>query len=180
MIGAPISGGHYNPNLSLSFHLAGDRTAPNLTKYQVMILGGAFAAQALAHLLTGTAGPSLMSATTAAGWAKICAGEFLGSFLSVMVVMYVALISGPLGGIAAPVLVGLGFFASIATFSGLSGSALNPAVAFGFYAVGRLTNAPKSQLTALFYYVAAELAGAALAGLATLKIRERLGAIKKA
>lgn len=168
--GAPISGAHYNPNLSLGFHLAGDRTSPSPLLYTVAILSGAVAAHALAYFFLGAAG-SLVTAATSAGWLKICLAEFLGSYISCLVVFWVALLSAPLQGLGGPVFCALGFFAPIITFKGISGAIINPGVAVAFWLTGVATGAPQAGKT-LLMYVTSELLGGAMAGLTAARIQK--------
>ena len=119
-IGAPISGAHFNPSITFGLHMSGDQKTP-IVKYMAVAIGAAIGAHAFAYLLTGIAPTALATATNGIGWYKIVAGELLGTFAAATVVMWVVLFSEETSHVTRAFCIGLGFLASIITFSGLSG-----------------------------------------------------------
>lgn len=174
-IGAPISGAHYNPALTIGFWIGGDRVAPSAWLYVVVNCISAF----LAHLLIyGLHLPVDESVTERRGylgglptypsvgeWCQALVGEFLGTYFAIFIVLYTAMLATPPLGTFGPVMVGLGFYASIMTFRSVSGSVLNPGLAFGLWLPAVMFN-PSSmeqngvvQYWNILLYVAVEVSG---------------------
>ena len=66
-------------------------------------------------------------------WCQAMVGEFLGTYFAIFIVLYTAMLASPPLGTFGPVMVGLGFYASIMTFRSVSGSVLNPGLALGLW-----------------------------------------------
>jgi aquaporin Z len=151
--GGHISGGHFNPAVTLGVWLRGKCEAKDVAPYMTFqIMGGVLAALAVKFLKGGAAVAPLHPATVPALLA-----EFLFTFALVYVVLNVATVKGTSGnsfyGLA------IGFTVLVGAFSvgNISGGAFNPAVAVGI-SVMALSPWPN-----LWIYLLADFAGAAVA-----------------
>jgi aquaporin Z len=154
--GGHISGGHYNPAVTLGVLLRGKATIQDAVGYWVVQIVGSIVAFALVAYLKPAMPAEALNGSLAAGPALLA--EFLFTFALVFVVLNVATAKGTDGnsyfGWAIGFTVAVGAFA----VGGVSGGAFNPAVAVGgsFMNVFAWGN--------LWIYVAAELvAGVAAA-----------------
>lgn len=181
-MGAPVSGAHYNPALTAGFYFAGDRCAPSVVIYTVVIITAAIAANFLAYALDlgqesakgpGVVGSGLPVWNDTGKWAQACAGELIGTYCAIFVVLWTAMLAKPPLGTFSPVLVGLGFYSCIMTFRLVSGSVLNPGLALGIWLVGIAAH-PEHYTTragcvpqywGILLYIFFEMLGGTLAGL---------------
>jgi aquaporin Z len=159
--GGHISGGHYNPAVSLAAFLRGQLGRDDLLPYWIVQLIAGLLAALMAKFLIN---PSAVHAMPLSGhgiWAALI-GEFLFTFALCYVVLNVATSKGAtissFGGLAAGFTVLAGAFA----VGGMSGGAFNPAVAFGATAIGLFSWGN------IWIYLAAELLAAAAAARAYL------------
>ncbi len=158
-----ISGAHFNPAVTLAFALSRHFPWPRLVGYWGAQLAGALAAAAI---LRGSLGNiAHVGATLPSGsQGQSFLWELVMTFFLMFVIMAVAtdtLAVGEAAAIAIGGTVGLD-----AMFGGpISGASMNPARSIGPAVVS-------GDLHALWLYIAAPLAGAALAGLAYQLIRE--------
>ena len=128
-MGGHVSGGHYNPAVSLAVLLRGKLPATEFLAYVVSQVGGAVAAALIAYVITGkTFAPAPAdSATTTAALLV----ETLFTFALALVVLNSAVSAKTQGnsfyGLA------IGFTIVVAAFAGgsISGGAFNPAVGTG-------------------------------------------------
>ena len=128
-MGGHVSGGHYNPAVSLAVLLRGKLPATEFLAYVVSQVGGAIAAALIAYVITGkTFAPAPAdSATTTAALLV----ETLFTFALALVVLNSAVSTKTQGnsfyGLA------IGFTIVVAAFAGgsISGGAFNPAVGTG-------------------------------------------------
>ena len=148
-----ISGGHFNPAVTLGVWLRGKLEAKDVAPYMMFqIIGAVLAAFVVEFLKAGTAVTPLHPATVPA-----LVAEFLFTFALVYVVLNVATAKGTSGnsfyGLA------IGFTVLVGAFSvgNISGGAFNPAVAIGMSVMGL------SSLANLWIYLVADLAGGAVA-----------------
>lgn len=153
--GGHISGGHYNPAVTLGVFLRGRATAADLGGYWVaQLIGGVLAALAVGYLKPDAA---VVAAAPDIGRAFV--SELLFTFALVFVVLNVATSRGTEGnsffGLA------IGFTVLVGAFSvgNISGGAFNPAVAVGITLLG-LTGS-----SFLWVFVVSNLLGGAVAGL---------------
>ena len=151
--GGHISGGHFNPAVTLGVWLRGKCEAKDVAPYMVsQIIGAVLAAFAVKFLKGDAAVTPMQPATVPALLA-----EFLFTFALVYVVLNVATAKGTAGnsfyGLA------IGFTVMVGAFSvgNISGGAFNPAVATGISVMG-LSAWPN-----IWIYLVAEFAGAAVA-----------------
>ncbi len=128
-MGGHISGGHYNPAVTLAVYLRGGFEARDVAPYMVAQLIGAAAASLAAMTITGSALLAAPAAEASTGAALLVEAVF--TFMLALVVLNVATddkVSGnSFYGLA------IGFVIVVAAFAGgsVSGGAFNPAVGLG-------------------------------------------------
>src|SRR6202051_546613 len=151
--GGYISGGHFNPAVTLGVWMRGKCEAKDVAPYMIFqIMGAMLAALVVNFLKAGAAVAPLQPATVPALLA-----EFLFTFALVYVVLNVATAKDTSGnsfyGLA------IGFTVLVGAFSvgNISGGAFNPAVAAGISLMGL------SSWTNIWIYLVADFAGAAMA-----------------
>jgi aquaporin Z len=151
--GGHISGGHFNPAVTLGVWLRGKCEAKDVPPYMIFqIMGALLAGLVVKFLKGGAAVAPLQPATVPALLA-----EFLFTFALVYVVLNVATAKGTSGnsfyGLA------IGFTVLVGAFSvgNISGGVFNPAVAAGISVMG-LSSWPN-----IWIYLVADFAGAAMA-----------------
>ena len=126
--GGHVSGGHYNPGVTLAVWLRGRCDTKDVVPYVVSQIVGALAAAAIVGFLYGSGKPMTIEG---AGIPKAFVAEFLFSFALCYVVLNVATAKGTANnsfyGLA------IGFTVVVGAFSvgGISGGAFNSAVAVG-------------------------------------------------
>ncbi len=153
--GGHISGGHYNPAVSLGVFLRGRLSAADLAPYWVAQLIGGLAA-AWIVLFLKTAPPSQpFFAPMAAG----LAAELLFTFALVYVVLNTATAKATSGNSYFGLAIGFTVLAGAFAVGDVSGAAFNPAVATGAALMGMLP------WSLIWMYLVAELLGGALAAL---------------
>jgi aquaporin Z len=151
--GGHISGGHFNPAVTLGVWLRGKCETKDVARYMIFqIIGAVLAAFVVKFIKGGAAVTPLQPATVPA-----LVAEFLFTFALVYVVLNVATAKGTSGnsfyGLA------IGFTVLVGAFSvgNISGGAFNPAVAAGISVMG-LSSWPN-----IWIYLVADFAGAAVA-----------------
>src|SRR6201987_5635040 len=151
--GGHISGGHFNPAVTLGVWLRGKCETKDVTPYMIsQIIGAVLAAFAVKFLKGGAPVTPLQPATLPALLA-----EFLFTFALVYVVLNTATAKSTSGnsfyGLA------IGFTVLVGAFSvgNISGGAFNPAVAVGISVMGL------SSWSNLWIYLVADFLGAAVA-----------------
>ena len=154
--GGHVSGGHYNPAVTLGVWIRGRCDTKDVVPYWIsQIVGAALAAMAVKYLRAGTA---VTPMTPVVGPALLA--EFLFTFALVFVVLNVATAKGTSGnsfyGLAIGMTVMTGAFAA----GNISGGAFNPAVATGITIMGRSTWGN------IWIYLVADFLGGAVAALA--------------
>jgi aquaporin Z len=151
--GGHISGGHFNPAVTLGVWLRGKCEGKDVVPYMIFQVMGAVLAAFIVKFLKG--GAAVAPLQPATGPALLA--EFLFTFALVYVVLNVATARGTLGnsfyGLA------IGFTVLVGAFSvgNISGGAFNPAVAAGISVMGL------SSWTNIWIYLVAEFAGGAVA-----------------
>ena len=143
--GGHVSGGHYNPAVSLAVFLRGDKKEFSITDmliYWVVQLAAGFVAALVALYLKG--------ALSAAGGEAVAVpvvdvnavmipaliAEFLGTFALTFTVLNVATAKGTSGNSFYGWAIGMAVLASAYACGGISGGAFNPAVALGITQMG--------------------------------------------
>ena len=125
-----ISGGHYNPAVSLGLVAAGRFPSAEVIPYWVAQLIGGFAATLAAWIVYGgTIKDNLVNAPGPgiADWRALLA-ETIATFLFLLVIATVASDDGaPWKGVMAPVLIGGFIFTAAVVIGPISGGSFNPA-----------------------------------------------------
>ncbi len=154
--GGHISGGHYNPAVTLGVLLRGKTTVQDAVGYWVVQVVGSIVAFALVSYLKPAMPAEVLVGNLSAGQALLA--EFLFTFALVFVVLNVATAKGTEGNSYYGWAIGFTVTAGAFAVGGITGGAFNPAVAVG----GSFMNI--FEVGSLWIYVAAQLvAGAAAA-----------------
>ena len=161
--GGHISGGHYNPAVTLGVTLRGKAPWAALIPYWVAQEAAAVAAGFAVLFIKGSAsggppGPAGGAATTYAVPAQLLV-EFLFTFALVYVVLNVATAKGTTGNSFYGLAIGFTVMAGAFAVGPVSGGAFNPAVAVGVASAGL------AEWTNIWIPIAADLAGGAVAAL---------------
>jgi aquaporin Z len=153
--GGHISGGHYNPAVTLGVFLRGRCPARDVVPYWVAQLAGAAAAAAVVPLIKSDTNTTIAVANLIPWFLS----EFLYTFALVYVVLNVATSKETAGNSNYGLAIGFTVLTGAFAVGDVSGGAFNPAVALG---------ATMLQLVGardVWIHVLAELTGGALAGL---------------
>ncbi|MDP2959307.1 MAG: MIP/aquaporin family protein [Longimicrobiales bacterium] len=161
-MGGHISGGHYNPAVTLGVWMRGKLGGSEVLPYMISQVVGAILAGVVVMLMTGnTFAPA---PAPDAGIVAVLLAEVLFTFALVLVVLNVATDEATAGnsyyGLA------IGFTVVVAAFAagGISGGAFNPAVGTGPILVHTLLG--EGSFGDLWIYLVGPFAGGALAALA--------------
>lgn len=153
--GGYISGGHFNPAVTLGVWLRGRCAAKDVLPYWVsQIIGAILAALAVQYLKSGA---EVTAMTLAVGPALLA--EFLFTFALVYVVLNVATAKGTSGNSFYGLAIGMTVMTGAFAVGDISGGAFNPAVAVGMTAMGLSTWGN------LWIYLVADLIAGAVAAL---------------
>jgi aquaporin Z len=158
-MGGHISGGHYNPAVTLAVMMRGGMQSRDVLPYWIaQIIGALLAALAVRVILGSTFAPA---PSEGASVIAVLMVEILYTFALALVVLNVATAPATAGnsyyGLA------IGFTIVVAAFAGgsISGGAFNPAVGTGPILVNALAGG--GTVANLWYYIVGPLAGGALA-----------------
>ena len=157
--GGHVSGGHYNPAVTLGVWLRGRLPAADVLPYwMAQIIGAAVATQVVLYLKGNPAvtPPDLKTVTA-------LVAEFIGTFALVYVVLNVATARGTTGNSYYGLAIGFTVLVMAFALGPVSGGAFNPAIATG------ITLLHLEKAGNFWIYLAGDFAGAALAAL-TFKI----------
>ena len=125
-----ISGGHFNPAVSLGLAVAGRFPRGDVIAYWISQLVGGFVAVAVMGIVFGSDVTNVLDTTPGVGiasWAALVL-EFIATALFVMVILTVATDErAPWVGVMAPFLIGLFIFTAATTVGPASGGSFNPA-----------------------------------------------------
>ena len=154
--GGHISGGHYNPAVTLGVWIRGRCDTKDVLPYMLsQVVGAAMAAAAVRYLKAGAAVQAMTPETVPALLA-----EFLFTFALVFVVLNVATAKGTSGNSFYGLAIGMTVMTGAFAVGGISGGVFNPAVAVGISVMG-LSSWPN-----IWIYLVANFAGGAVAALA--------------
>jgi aquaporin Z len=157
--GGHISGGHYNPAVSLGVFLRGRLSARDLGLYWLaQFVGGVVAAPTATFVVNPPPFAALHLSGRAIGAALVA--EFFFTFALVFVMLNVATSKDHPGNSFYGLAIGFTLFVGATSIGKVSGGALNPAVALGASVMGLLS------WPNIWIYLVAELAGGAIAALA--------------
>jgi aquaporin Z len=152
--GGHVSGGHYNPAVTLGVFLRGRCPAADVVPYMVaQVAGAGAAAGTVLFLKTGASAGPPFNAVIAQGFAA----EFLFTFALVYVVLNAATAKANTGNSFYGLAIGFTVLSGAFAVGDISGGAFNPAVAVGASAMGLLPWAN------LWLYLVADLLGGAVA-----------------
>jgi aquaporin Z len=154
--GGHISGGHFNPAVTLAVWLRGKLGAKDVIPYWLaQFAAGAIAAVIVTFLFNGMppGGPALRATVPS------LIVEFLYTFALAWVVLNVATAKDTAGNSFYGLAIGFTVMIGAVAVGGISGGAFNPAVGFGVVAMGL------EKVHQLGVYLVAELAGGAVAAL---------------
>jgi aquaporin Z len=154
--GGHVSGGHFNPAVTLAVFLRGKCEAKDVVPYWVaQLAAGLVAALIVTFLFTGkpAGGPALRGTVPSA------IVEFLFTFALAWVVLNTATHKSTAGNSFYGVAIGMTVMTGAVAVGGVSGGAFNPAVGLGVFTMG-LESAKQ-----LGIYVVSDLAGATVAAL---------------
>lgn len=158
-MGGHVSGGHYNPAVTLGVLLAGKTTSRELAAYWVAQVAGALlAALAVRSLVAETFAPA--PGPDVGTWGTVGA-ELLFSFALVLVVLTTAASPATEGNSYFGLAIGFTVMVGAWAVGPISGAAFNPAVGVGPTLVH--ATAGDGSWGWLWIYIAAPLAGGALA-----------------
>ncbi len=153
--GGHVSGGHYNPAVTLAVWLRGRCATADVLPYWISQILGALAASAVVLFLKGDSvatpsdlkvGPALLA-------------EFLGTFALAYVVLNVATAKATAGNSNYGLAIGFTVMVMAFALGDVSGGAFNPAVATG------ITVMHLAKITNLWIYLLGNLGGGAVAAL---------------
>lgn len=155
--GGHVSGGHYNPAVSLGAALRGALPTKELVPYWVAQLLGAVVAAAVARWV---AGPFTVAPDPDAGALAALTVETLFTFALVAVVLASATAAATKGNSFYGLAIGGTVLAAAFAGGGVSGGAFNPAVGVGAVVVDALAGGPAGHV---WLYVVGPLLGAVIA-----------------
>lgn len=157
--GGHISGGHYNPAVSLAALVRGRLKAADLLPYWIAQLLGAAVASGLALFVINPPEQHPLALTGRALFAALVA-EFIFTFVLAFVVLNVATSKDHPNNSFYGLAIGFTVLAGAVAVGGVSGGAFNPAVALGASIMGLIAWAN------IWLYLVGCLAGGALAAVA--------------
>ena len=131
--GGHVSGGHFNPAVTLAVWLRGKCDTKDVVPYWIAQVAAAFVAAwiVLKMKMQGAAQPLVL-----AGWKPAFVAEFLFTFALCWVVLNVATSKGTTGNSFYGVAIGMTVMVGAFAVGSVSGGAFNPAVATGISLMG--------------------------------------------
>jgi aquaporin Z len=155
--GGHISGGHFNPAVTLAVWIRGKCDTKDVIPYWIAQIAAAFVAAWIVHKMKmqGAAQPLVL-----AGWKPAFVAEFLFTFALCWVVLNVATSKGTTGNSFYGVAIGMTVMVGAFAVGSVSGGAFNPAVAVGISQMGL------SLWSNLWILLAGEVAGSVAAAMA--------------
>jgi aquaporin Z len=154
--GFQISGGHFNPAVSIASYLRGKLDAGDLLPYIIaQFLGGTLAAMLAGYLLISM--DATLPTTIELKIVPSLIAELLGTILFVYVFLNVTTAKKTKGNEFYGVAIGFAFIACLYAFGSITGGAFNPAVALG------LAMADCTSWSSIWIFFVANFVGGALA-----------------
>jgi aquaporin Z len=153
--GGHISGGHYNPAVTLAVWIRGRCATSDVVPYWIaQFAGAALAALTVTYLRDGFGSPGADPDIP-----KVFLAEFLFTFALAYVVLNVATSKATAGNSNYGLAIGFTVMVGAFAVGGISGAAFNPAVAVGVTIMNLV------KLSVVWVHLIADLAGGAVAGL---------------
>jgi aquaporin Z len=157
--GGHLSGGHYNPAVTVAVALRGRLPARSVPGYIGSQIIGAVMAAAAVYYLKGSNRPLVDSGGPIYGIGQIAFAEFLYTFALAYVVLNVATAKASAGNTFYGLAIGFTVTTGAFAVGAISGGAFNPAVATGCLVMGLMPGRN------FLVYIVAQLAAGALAAL---------------
>ncbi len=154
--GGHISGGHFNPAVTLAVFLRGRCDAKDVLPYWIVQVAAAIAAAFVAMFLVGKSGTPMELTNLP----PVFVAEFLFTFALAYVVLNSATAKGTANNSFYGLAIGMTVMVGAFSVGSISGGAFNPAVAVGI-GVMKLVN-----LSQIWIHIVADLAGGLVAALA--------------
>ncbi len=151
--GGHVSGGHYNPAVTLSVWMRGRCAGSDVLPYWVSQILGALAASQVVCFLKGN--PTVTPQILSVGPSLVA--EFIGTFTLCYVVLNVATAKVTAGNSYFGLAIGFAVVVMAYALGGVSGGAFNPAIATG------ITAMHLEKASNLWVYLAGDLAAGAVA-----------------
>ena len=158
--GGHVSGGHYNPAVTLAMFIRGRCNSDDIFRYWIAQILGAAAAAAVVLFLKGNPAVEVMVPDVT----RALVAEFLYTFALCYVVLNVATAKGTSGNPTYGLAIGFTVLTGAYSVGSISGGAFNPAVAVGITILGL------SSWANIWIYLVANLAGGAAAAFTFLAI----------
>ncbi|MDR2674426.1 MAG: aquaporin [Opitutaceae bacterium] len=159
--GGHISGGHFNPAVTLGVWLRGKCDTKDVAPYWIAQAAAALvAALVVAIVVKGQGGLFNLGGAAKHEALPSIIVEFLATFALVWVVLNTATAKGTAGNSNYGLAIGFTVFFCAVAVGGISGGAFNPAVGLGVLAMG------KEGIAQFLIYLVSDLAGGAVAALA--------------
>ena len=153
--GGHVSGGHYNPAVTLAVYIRGRCEAKDVVPYWIAQVAAGIVAAVVAVWLVGKSGTPMVINNVPAAFVA----EFLFTFALAYVVVNTATAKGTANNSFYGLAIGMTVMTGAFAVGGLSGGAFNPAVAVGI-AVMKLV-----AFSQIWLHLVADLAGGLVAGL---------------
>ena len=153
--GGHVSGGHYNPAVTLGVWLRGKCAASDVVPYWVVQVVGAIAAAFVARFLVGPASTAALVPAVVPAFVA----ELLYTFALVYVVLNTATAKATSGNSFYGLAIGLTVMTGAFAVGGVSGGAFNPAVAVGAAMMGLIS------MPSIWIHIIADLLGGVAAAL---------------
>lgn len=154
--GGHISGGHFNPAVTLAVFVRGRCSACDVVPYWIAQVAAGIVAAFVAMFLTGKSGAGTLLPNIPA----VFVAEFLFTFALAYVVVNSATAKGTAGNSFYGLAIGMTVMAGAFAVGGISGGAFNPAVALGAATMKLLS------FSQVWVHLIADLAGGLVAGVA--------------
>ena len=154
--GGHISGGHFNPAVTLAVFIRGRFEVKDVLPYWIAQIVGGVAAAYVSIFLVGKSGTPMEMTNLP----QVFVAEFLFTFALAFVVLNCATAKGTLDNSFYGLAIGMTVMVGAFAVGSISGGAFNPAVAVGI-GLMKLVN-----LTQIWLHIVADLVGAAIAALA--------------
>jgi len=153
--GGHVSGGHYNPAVTLAVFLRGRCPAGDVIGYWISQFVGAAAAAAIVLFMKGNPAVTALQPDVT----RALIAEFLYTFALCYVVLNIATSKGTSGNSAYGLAIGFTVLIGAYSVGGISGGAFNPAVALGITLMGL------SAMANIWIFLVANFAGGAAAAM---------------
>ena len=153
--GGHVSGGHFNPAVTLGVYMRGRCPASDVVPYWISQILAAIVAASTARFLVGAPKGAPLVPPVAPAFVA----EFLFAFALVYVVLNVATAKGTSGNSFYGLAIGMTVMTGAFAVGGISGGAFNPAVAIGIGIMGLVA------MASIWIHIVANLLGGAVAAL---------------